>query len=98
VIRKYLKTFGTNLLDLYIDKRGIIYVDIGKEIRKNFMGDAYEEYRIITGLCRSIRSSIPDFMALKILIDGEETESLGGHIDISRPMRGDITDIADRTK
>jgi hypothetical protein len=97
VIRKYLQTFETNLLDLYIDRRGIIYVDIGKEIRKNFMGDASEEYGLIAGLCESIRSRIPNFTALKILIDGEEAESFGGHIDISRPMRGDITDIADRT-
>lgn len=94
MIRNYLESYSTSLLDLYMDKEGVVYIDIGKEIRKNFKGDAYEEYNVIAGLCSRIKANMPDFTALKIIIDGKEAESFGGHIDISRPIRGDISEIA----
>ncbi len=93
VIRKHLESYRTSLLDLYM-KEGVVYIDISKDIRKSFRGDAYEEYEIIAGLCRSIKASIPDFTTLKIIIEGKEAESFGGHINISRPIRGDISEIA----
>jgi hypothetical protein len=96
IVRKYLESYSTSLLDLYVDKDGVIYIDIGKEIIKNFKGDAYEEYNVIAGLCSAIKANMPDFTALKIIIDGQEAESFGGHIDISRPIRGDISGIADK--
>lgn len=94
IIRNYLESYSTSLLDLYMDKDGVIYIDIGKEIQKNFKGDAYKEYNVIAGLCNIINANMPDFTALKIIIDGKEAESIGGHIDISRPIRGDISEIA----
>ena len=94
MIRNYLESYSTSLLDLYMDKEGVIYIDIGKEIQKNFKGDAFEEYNVIARLCSNIKANMPDFTALKIIIDGKEAESLGGHIDISRPIRGDILEIA----
>jgi hypothetical protein len=92
--RNYLESYSTGLLDLYMDKEGVIYIDIGNEIQKNFKGDAFEEYNVIAGLCSIIKANMPDFTALKIIIDGKEAESFGGHIDISRPIRGDISEIA----
>jgi len=86
VIRRYIKPYGVRLLDLYMDREGVIYIDLSNDIRKNFRGDAFEEYSIIAGLYRSIKVTIPDFTALKILIEGKEVESFGGHIDISKPI------------
>ena len=86
IIREYLANLNVRLLDLYLDKRGVIYIDFGGEIRKSFEGDASEELGIIGGLYRRLESVIPDLTALKILIDGRETETIGGHIDISKPI------------
>lgn len=98
VIRKYIKPYGVNLLDLYMDKEGVVYVDLSNEIRKDFKGDAMEEYNIIAGLYKSIQTSIPDFslLKMKILIEGKEVESIGGHIDISRPIGGEIAGTAEQ--
>jgi len=85
-IREYLAHLNVRLLDLYLDTRGVLYIDFGGEIRKNFEGDASEELSIIGGLYRRLESVIPDLTALKILIDGHETETIGGHIDISKPI------------
>ena len=91
-IRKYLKTYEVKLLDLYMDKDGVIYVDLGNELKKNFKGDASEELNIIAGLYKSIETAVPGFTDLKILIEGHETETLGGHIDISKPVGKEIAE------
>jgi len=94
-IKKYLERFNAALIDLYMDGSGIIYVDIGDELQKNFMGDALEEFNIIAGLYTTIERAVPGFRAMKILINGKETETLGGHIDISFPIGGEIAGGAD---
>lgn len=92
IIRRHLKPYKVRLLDLYMDKEGIIYIDFGDELKKNFKGDALEELNIIGGLYKGIKSAVPGFKALKILIEGRETESFGGHIDISRPIGEEIAE------
>ena len=69
-----------------MDKNSDIYVDFSDELRKNFNGDASEERQIIAGLYKSIKANVPDFESLRILINGKEAESFGGHIDISVPI------------
>ena len=46
-IKKYLEPYNTELIDLYMDSNGIIYIDIGDELKRNFKGDASEEFNII---------------------------------------------------
>src|SRR4030067_927970 len=45
-----------------------------------------EEKKDSPGLYKSIKEKVPDFKSLRILINGKEAESFGGHIDISGPM------------
>lgn len=94
-IKKYLEPYNTELIDLYMDSGGIIYIVMGDDLKRNFRGDASEELNIIAGLYKSIEGAVPGIRALKILINGNETETLGGHIDISMPVGGDIADSAD---
>lgn len=90
IIRKSLKTYNVRLLDLYMDRSGTVYMDFGSEIVKNFKGGADEELDLIAGIYRGIKSAVPGFRSLKILIQGREAESLGGHIDISMPIGEEI--------
>ncbi len=96
VIRKYMEPRSVKLLDLYMDKNGIIYADFSSDLRKNFDGDAFDEYQIIADLYKRLRMNVPYFRALKILMDGKEAESFGGHIDISKPIGEKIEGITRR--
>jgi len=87
-IRKYISPYGVRLLELYMDKEGIVYIDLGSEMTRNFKGDVMEEYNLIAGLYNSIKKAVPSISSVKVLIEGKEVESLGGHIDISRPVGG----------
>ena len=90
-IRKRVEPYRVNLLDLYLDKEGVIYIDLGSEIKKNFRGDASEELGILAGLYKGIKETVPGLTAMKILIEGKEEKSFGGHIDISRPIGEEVT-------
>ena len=92
IIRKYIEEYKVRLLDLYLDKEGVLYIDFGDEIKRNFEGDAMEEIKIISSLYSGIKSTIPGLSALKILIEGSEAESFGGHIDISKPIGEEIAE------
>jgi hypothetical protein len=73
---------GTRLLGLYHGSDGIIYMDFSHEFRSNFQGDAYGEFLLLRGLYESVMSNARDVSGLKILIEGEEVDTIGGHISL----------------
>lgn len=89
-IRQHLSSYSATLLDLYLDQEGIIYIDFGSEIKKNFRGDAYGEMNVLAGLFKGMKNIVPGLSAIKILIEGKEAETFGGHIDISKPLGEEI--------
>lgn len=89
-VKKYLHAYGIKLLDLYIDNEGTVYIDLSNDLRKKFNGDISEEYQLINGMFKNIKSSDYNLKSLKIMVEGREIESFGGHIDISKPLSEEI--------
>lgn len=89
-IKKYLEPYNGEVLDVYSDESGIVYVNLSGELRRNFSGDALEEYTLIVNLFDAIKENLPWLTSMRILIGGKNVESLGGHIDISRPIGEEI--------
>ncbi|MFN3396759.1 MAG: GerMN domain-containing protein [Thermodesulfovibrionales bacterium] len=81
---------GTRLLNVYIGKDGILYTDLSDEVRRNFQGDAYGELLLLKGLYESIISNLSGIEDIKILVEGKEIESLGGHISILYPLKNTV--------
>ncbi len=75
------------LLGLYKDADRILYVDLSDEFRRNFQGDALIEFLLLKGLYESLISNIPDIQDVRVLIEGKETETLGGHLYLLYPLK-----------
>ena len=75
------------LLGLYKDEAQMLYIDLSDEVRRNFQGDALSEYLLLNGLYESLVSNVPDFQDVKILVEGRELETLGGHIYLKHPLK-----------
>jgi hypothetical protein len=73
---------GTQLLGLFSGSDGIIYLDLSHEFRSSFQGDAYEEFLLLRGLYESVMSNADDVSGLKVLIEGNEVDTIGGHISL----------------
>ncbi|MBI4709695.1 MAG: GerMN domain-containing protein [Nitrospirae bacterium] len=89
-VKKNLKSYDVKIIAVSIDKDGVFYIDLSSELKKSFKGDASEEYDIIEGLYKSLKENMPDITAIKILMDGKNTDSLGGHMDLSAPLAGKV--------
>jgi spore germination protein GerM len=101
VIEEYFKGPGNGkssripqnvkLLGLYKDSSHMLYVDLSDELRRNFQGDALTEYLILKGLYESLISNLQDVQDIKILIEGKEAETLGGHLYLKYPLKNTVT-------
>lgn len=75
------------LLGIYKGEDGILYIDLSDDARRNFGGDVMSEFLLLKGLYESIMSNVPDIMDIKLVVEGREMETLGGHIYIIYPLK-----------
>jgi spore germination protein GerM len=75
-----------DLLGIYPGQDGILYIDFSDEFRRNFQGDALAEFLLLRGLYESLLSNVYNVRGVKVLVEGKETESIGGHISLLRPL------------
>jgi spore germination protein GerM len=100
VIEEYFKGPGNGkasqiplnvkILGLYKDASQILYVDLSDELRRNFQGDALGEYLMLKGIYESLISNLQDIQDIKILIEGKEAETLGGHTYLKYPLKNTV--------
>ena len=81
---------NAKLLGLYFGTDNILYVDLSDEFRRGFQGDALSEFLLLRGLYESLMSNVAGITDVKLLIDGKEIESLGGHMFANRAL-GELT-------
>ncbi len=81
----------TKLRGLYIGGDRILYVDLSEEFRRNFQGDALSELLLLKGLYESLISNVEDIYDVKILIEGREVESVGGHFYLLYPLKDTVS-------
>lgn len=101
VIEEYFKGPGegvascipgnVKLLGLYKGADQILYVDLSDEIRRNFQGDALQEYLLLQGLYESLVSNVEDISDVKVLVDDKEIETLGGHVYLKYTLKDAVS-------
>lgn len=72
---------------LYRGADKILYVDLSEGLRRNFQGDTFAEFLLLKGLYESIISNVEDVQDVKVLIEGREAETLGGHFFLLYPLK-----------
>jgi spore germination protein GerM len=86
---------GARVVGMYRDADRILYVELSEEFRRNFQGDALAEYLLIKGLYETLMSNVDDIEDVKVLIEGEEVETLGGHFYLSYPLKSIVSPESD---
>ena len=77
---------GAELLGIYPGEDGMLYIDLSEGFRNNFQGDALAEFLLLRGLYESVLSNVYGVVGVKLLIEGQELESIGGHISILKSL------------
>jgi hypothetical protein len=78
---------NVSLLGIYKGSDQILYVDLSDEVRRNFQGDALSEFLLLKGLYESLLANLQGIDDIKILVEGKEIETLGGHFYLKYPLK-----------
>ena len=78
---------GTQVNEVYIAD-DIVYVDLSEEIFKNHPGGSSGELMTVYSIVNTLTEILP-IKGVQILVEGNEKDSLVGHIDISMPLLRD---------
>ena len=77
---------GTELNAIYIDPGSVCYVDLSATVKNNHPGGSNSEMLTIYSVVNSLILNVTEIKQVKILIDGNETPTLAGHINLQSPF------------
>ncbi len=60
-------------------------VDFSRELQKNFVGGSTGEEMLVGSVVNTL-TEFPEIQKVQILVDGQEVETLSGHMDLSQPL------------
>jgi len=76
----------TKLREFYLTEEGHAYVDFSREIRDGHPSGSEADIATVYSCVNSLTRNFTDIKWVSILIDGRESQTLGGHIDLTRPF------------
>jgi hypothetical protein len=85
---------NARVLEVFVTARGVAYVDLSREVTGSRVPGTRAELLAVYSLVNSIVLNFPAIQRVQILIDGQATETLAGHVDLSRPLPPDMTLLA----
>lgn len=80
---------GTTLRRLWVQGGGIAYADFSDELARGMNGGSADELLTIYAIVDSLTLNIPEIQRVGVLVNGRERDTLGGHVDIRRPLAAD---------
>ncbi len=79
---------GTSLNEAYIDSQKTAYLDFSRHLADGHIGGTTAELLTVIAILKTVFDAFPDdIIHVQILIDGEEKDTLAGHINLSQPLR-----------
>jgi len=81
---------GTTLRALFVTARGDAFVDLSREVSARHTGGSLAETLTVYALVNVLTVNLPAISGVQILVEGEEVDTLAGHIDLRHPFRKNL--------
>ena len=75
---------GTTLLGFYILPDGTVVADFSEELASELPSGILSESVAVESITKTLESNVVGVTRLKLLIHGQEAETLAGHVDLTR--------------
>jgi spore germination protein GerM len=82
---------STNVRAVFLTPEGTAYVDLSNDLLRNISPGIETELLSIYSIVNSITTNIPSVKRVKILIQGQEVDTLEGHADLTDAIVPDLT-------
>jgi len=77
---------GTTVRGVYLTPHGEAFVDLSREVAAAHSGGSLDETLTVFAIVNALTVNLPDVTSVQILIDGKETDTLAGHVDLRHPL------------
>jgi len=85
---------GTRVLEVFVQALGVAYVDLSSEASSGLPGGSRAELLTVYSVVNTVVTNFPAVSRVRIVVDDRPVDSLGGHVDVSRPLPPDMTLVA----
>jgi spore germination protein GerM len=77
---------SARVLGVYIYERTAV-IDFSSEVSEDLTGGTTSEYMMVASLVQTVCGNFAGVEAVRIVIEGEEIETIGGHLRVSGALR-----------
>jgi sporulation and spore germination protein len=77
---------GTKLRALFLTERGDAFVDLSREAVSAHPGGTLNELLTVYTIVNALTVNLPAVRSVQILVDGQEVQTLAGHVDLRQPL------------
>ena len=78
---------GAKLRGVFISDRNEAFVDLDAVIRTAHPGGTLQELMTVYTIVNALLTNLPKLQEVQLLLDGQEVDTLAGHVDLRRPLR-----------
>jgi spore germination protein GerM len=96
----YISTIprGTTLRAFYVTEKGDAFVDLSRQVSSAHPGGTLAELLTVSAIVNDVTANLPAVQRVQILIEGQQVDTLAGHVDLRRPLTRDTSLVrSDRT-
>jgi len=81
---------GTTIRTVFIADDGSAYIDLSREVTAAHGGGTLDELLTVYTFVNALTTNLPAVTAVQVLVDGKEVDTLAGHVDLRRPLAGNL--------
>ena len=87
LVQKIVEESGTfpaevQVLDVFVSGRGVAVINFTLDLLEGHSGGLHAEELTVYSLSHSLVESLPAIAEVRLLVEGQETETLAGHLDL----------------
>ena len=73
--------------EIWVAQSGVAYIDFYQSFFDFSGGGSLSELHTVYSIVATLTESFPEIFAVQFLIEGEQIETLAGHVDLSHPLQ-----------
>lgn len=85
---------NTRVRQVFVTQDGTALVDLSRQILEASYFGSSGEMAVVYSIVNSLTFNFRNIKRVRLLVEGNERETLGGHIDLSRPFNPDYSIVA----
>lgn len=87
---------GTSIRQIFLTDSGDAFVDLSKEAVTNHRGGSLDELFAVYAIVNTLTVNLPAVKHVQILVDGQEVDTLAGHVDLRHPLARNLAWVGAR--